>query len=211
MRKIDGFILAGGESKRMGSPKAELRLGGLSMIERSGQALQSISDHIFVVGSSSGDHTFETLADDFDPYTPQRRAAIIGLYTALKNCRAPYAAVLACDLPFVTSRLFERLVEILISFADAGAVVPVQPDGRLQPLCAVYRPDACLTTIRAALDSDDWRLQETVASLNIRTVKFAEIADLDSSENFFFNLNTPADFDAAAKLITQQQGATGRI
>ena len=61
----------------------------------------------------------------------------------------------------------------------------------------------------AALDSDDWRLQKTVTGLNIRTVEFAEVADLDGSENFFFNLNTPADFEAAGKLVVRQQDATG--
>jgi molybdopterin-guanine dinucleotide biosynthesis protein A len=60
-----------------------------------------------------------------------------GLHAAVAYSRSEWALVLACDYPFVTS----DLLTLLAGFAskECDAVVPVQPDGRLQPLCALYR------------------------------------------------------------------------
>lgn len=209
MNGIEGFVLAGGESKRMGTPKARLLLEGMSLVERAARTLEAVCDKVFIVGGGDSEKN-EVLEDVRLPRVGDRRASLIGLYTALINCHTDVAAILACDLPFVNSGFLQRMKEIAAIEPGSAAVVPVQPDGRLQPLCAVYRPDLCLPMIRAAIDSGHWRLQETVSSLNIRTVEFAEIADLDGSENIFFNLNTPADFEVAAKLIVQLPGAAGR-
>jgi molybdopterin-guanine dinucleotide biosynthesis protein A len=208
MSGVEGFILAGGASRRMGVPKADLHLGGMSLAERSTRTLGAVCDKIFIVGYG-GAGNIEVLKDVHPPNVGNHRASLVGLYSALVNCRAPLAAVLACDLPFVSDELFGRLKEIALDDPNSAAVVPVQPDGRLQPLCAIYRAGVCLPTIRAALDSGDWRLQETVGRLKIQKVDFLEIAGLAGAKNFFFNVNTPADYETATRLIALAQDAQG--
>ena len=207
MRSIEGFILSGGASSRMGTAKAKLILGDKSLEMRAARTVQAVASAVFIVGSGPV-QDFEVLRDVVAPHFGNRRAAILGLYTALVNCRASHAAVLACDLPFVTPQLIEKLAGTSTDSEDADAVIPVQSDGRLQPLCAIYRPRQCLPIIETALSGDDWRLRETVGSLNIRRVEFSEIADLPGSENFFFNLNTPEDYNRAAKLAEQELDAS---
>ena len=51
---IEGFILAGGASSRMGVDKAHLRLGGLTLVERVAQSLSIIAESITVVSSKEG-------------------------------------------------------------------------------------------------------------------------------------------------------------
>ena len=47
---VAGFILAGGESRRMGTEKARLVLDGQGFVERIARELSSVSSSIKVVG-----------------------------------------------------------------------------------------------------------------------------------------------------------------
>src|SRR3954465_4139543 len=132
MLNIEGFILTGGASSRMGTDKALLELGGRNFIERITMALSSISVQVSLVGQRE-----RMAAQPSLPIVPDihvKWGALGGLHAALRACNAEWAAVVACDLPFVTGELFVRLPSLRENF---DAIAPVQPDGRLQPLCAL--------------------------------------------------------------------------
>lgn len=198
---IEGYILAGGASSRMGVDKAGLRLAGETLLARAINTMSAFTHSVSVIGRQNGwaeselqnVRVIDDLATD-----KKRRAPIIGLYTALSVAESDWIAVLAVDLPFVTGELLTRLVGFLTD--DLEAVVPVQPDGRLQPLCAFYRRDACLNAARTAIDSSDLSLHKLISLVRTRRVEFGEIPDLANSADFFVNLNTPKDFRQAETL-----------
>src|SRR3982751_3045935 len=136
LEEIEGFILVGGASRRMGADKAELKLGHRSFVERVAEALAAIAAEVSVVGDRDETqiHHLKVVRDVYPAW-----GALGGLHGALSACRKRWAAVVACDLPFVTGELFVRLASLRENF---DAVVPVQPDGRLQPLFALYRAAA---------------------------------------------------------------------
>jgi molybdopterin-guanine dinucleotide biosynthesis protein A len=139
MPDVEGFILTGGASGRMGEDKSRLRLGGRTFVERVCEALRAVATQISVVSPREADAEF-SLPLVRDQFTGA--GALGGLHAALAACRAPWAAVVSCDLPFVTGGLFARLAAL--SGPDFDAVAPRQRDGRAQPLCALYARDACL-------------------------------------------------------------------
>src|SRR5512141_2200902 len=142
MIEVEGYVLAGGLSRRMGSSKAHLKLGGRTLVERAVATLLVVAEKVFVVGDVEIEGArIETIPDE--PLKANSRGAIVGLYSALRHAKAEWAGVLACDLPFVTPDLIVRLAAIAEMSGDAACVVPVQPDGRSQPLCGLYRTD-CL-------------------------------------------------------------------
>ena len=200
MNKFEGFILAGGASSRMGRNKADLKLDGKTFPERAAEALSALEPRrIFLIGNFSSENetrVFEVLPDVFKS---DSRAAIIGLHTALFHAETKWIAVLACDLPFASGELFTRLASFVKPEIDA--VVPLQKDQRAQPLCALYRK-TCLPKVEAALASNEWSLKKLLEKFETRFVRFEEICDLPNAENFFFNVNTPADF-ARAEQITE--------
>src|SRR3954470_539334 len=109
LMSIEGFILAGGASSRMGEDKSLLRLGGRTFVESAADALRSVSTHVSIVSSR---HEAEP---HWLPLVRDLRAgmgALGGLHAALVSCRAEWAAVLACDLPFVTGELFKHLASM---------------------------------------------------------------------------------------------------
>lgn len=192
MRELEGFILAGGKSSRMGTDKARLRLGALSFTEKIAAALDTISATVRIVGGQEASGVWEVVPD-----THMEWGALGGLHAALKACRTEWAAVVACDLPFVTGQLFARLASLRENFA---AVVPVQADGRVQPLCALYRREPCLRHVEELIAGGERRPRALLERVEARRVFPAELADLEAADLFFINVNTPEDY-AHAKAV----------
>lgn len=198
---IEGFVLAGGQSRRMGHSKPTLLLGGKTLLDRAAKTLSRIADPIYAVGNLSADVSSLPIIQD-ELVGANNRGAIIGLYTALFHAKTEWAAILACDLPFMNEELLIRLVSIVEQFAgspdnNANAIFAEQPDGRIQPLCGLVRARHCLPEIRKMITADNWKLQDLVAQLNTRVLRFAEYDDLRGANHLFFNLNTPNDYQAA--------------
>jgi CTP:molybdopterin cytidylyltransferase MocA len=63
---IVGVLLAAGESKRMGSPKALVRTRGQSFLVRGVRALWTVCDKVVVVLGAHGDRVHEQVATEFE-------------------------------------------------------------------------------------------------------------------------------------------------
>jgi molybdopterin-guanine dinucleotide biosynthesis protein A len=202
INEIEGFILAGGASSRMGRDKSRLQLGETTFIGRAATALQAVTiNQIVIVGGSDfaeSPNEFRFLPDDIKFGVENGRAAIIGLQTVFRHAKTNWAAILACDLPFASPQLFERLATLRT--AEFEAIVPVQPDGRWQPLCALYRNTSCLPHVEEMLEENIWSVKELLYRIRTRHVEFAEIADLQDAERFFINVNTPTDYERALQI-----------
>lgn len=203
--QIEGFVLVGGASTRMGENKAQLKIGGRRMSERAHSVLRSALDRPIVLVGDAGNNSLgggefggTIILDNRFRGDDWPRAPIIGLYTALLYATTPWIAVLACDLPFVTSDLIRRLSRFCSDALDA--VVPVQSDSRPQPLCALYRVEKCRPIAEMMIKTGDLKLQKLLTRLSTRYVEFEEIRDLPGAGNFFINVNTPEDYAKATKL-----------
>lgn len=204
---LAGFVLAGGASSRMGRDKAQLQFGTTTLVERAANVLDSVTTvPVSIVGNLSvGDFTdelagnFSWLRDDLTTETQQqRRGAIVGLHTVFKNSKTAWAAILACDLPFAGAEIFDFLATQRT--AEFDAIVPIQPDGRWQPLVALYRSQACLPQIEKMLGENVWSVKELLSRVRTRPVKFAEISNLPNADYMFLNVNTPTDYQIALKI-----------
>ena len=193
--KFSGYVLAGGKSSRMKTDKAFLEFGGATFLERAASALKKVCKHrVKIVLNRSQTHFIERLPAEipylFDIF--ENRGALGGIHAALHDCRTDFAVILACDLPFVTSVAIEKLAEIALGGEEFAAIVPVQPDGRLQPLCAVYRVEKCLPELEKYLSENDSNAVKNF--LNLIDAKFIEAYLPDADENLFFNVNHPSEY-----------------
>ena len=196
MLDTDGFILAGGFSSRMGEDKSRLRLGGRTFVERAARALSTVAGRVSVVGSRPGveSHGLAVVRD-----LHAGLGALGGLHAALDACEAPWAAVVSCDLPFATAELFERLASL--RGEDFDAVAPLQDDGRPQPLCALYAAAPCLRAAEELIRAGELRPRVLLRTVRTRWVRFEELSDLEGSRLFFHNVNTPADYEEAIRVL----------
>ncbi len=209
---MDGFILAGGLSSRMGSTKSEVMLDGVRFIDRAVNALSDVSSgRIHIVGGTSLDTLRRARLvpdtklshNDYSLGGP-----IIGIYTALLAATTNRIAVLACDLPLVTSEVFLKLADA--RWRNFDAVVPIQHDGFAQPLCAIYQRDRCLTVVENAISRSSCSIMNLLSLLNTNFVEAYEFNNVPYSINTFLNVNTPEEFQSAA-IVTEKSTSVLRL
>lgn len=186
--QLQAFILAGGQSRRMGTDKSQLLLQNQTFTERIAETLLELTDSVTLVGARHNNPRFPSVPDIYPAW-----GALGGLHAALSSCTTEWAIVVACDLPFVTAELFTYLASVCHGH---DAVVPVQSDGRPQPLSALYRIEPCLKRATELIEAGQRRPLDLLQLVNTRWVPFSELTNLDQAEKFFVNINTPEDYDA---------------
>lgn len=189
-RELTGFVLAGGKSSRMGSDKFALRLDKESFLTRAAKVLQPVCREVRIVLNQN--QSIDTQLPVVRDVYPER-GALGGIHAALRDCDTEFAFMLAVDLPFVGSEVVERICAVAWSENEA-ATVPRQSDGRLQPLCAVYRVAKCLPPLEEFLDrSESASVRSFLDLVSLQIIPQSFISDDD---NTFFNVNSPSDFAA---------------
>jgi len=198
---LEGFILVGGASSRMGVNKSQLLFSDRNAVVRIANAVSVVADPVSTVGGPAPSETALNHVTDIHPHW----GALGGIEAALQACVAGWAAVVACDLPFVTPELFARLWSFVTQGEPAtlDAVVPIQSDGRPQPLCALYRRELCLKKVKELIAAGEHTPRALLAAVSTRRVEFDELAELPDAEHFFLNVNTPADYERAKEILNR--------
>jgi molybdopterin-guanine dinucleotide biosynthesis protein A len=186
------LILAGGDSRRMGSDKAQLVLGDQTLLQRVIASMQSVFPQVLIsVRRQRPDIGLLQVCDAYANAGP-----LAGLCAGLTRVDTPWVFAVATDMPFVQAALIEQLAQ---RRADCQAVVPVV-HGHAQPLAAFYAT-SCLAPIRALLDATEQggkrSLRAALAQLNVCYVDESDLLAGDPGLRSFFDLDTPQDLAAA--------------
>ena len=200
MSDVEGFILVGGQSSRMGSDKAQLVFGSQTSVEHIAGALRPLTLRVRLVGAR--DEGKSTGLENV-PDTYERWGALGGIQAALAACQTDWAVIVACDLPLVTAGLFARLWQFTpqIEGETFDAIVPIQPDQRPQPLCAIYRRESCGHVASKLIARGEHKPRALLAKVRTRWANFGELSDLPGAEDFFLNVNTPNDYERAGRIL----------
>ena len=191
MLDVEGFILVGGRSSRMGTDKSRLQFGGQTSVERIAAQLRSIISRLSLVGSSrvGFDPDLRVVPD-----THQQWGALGGIHAALKTSRSALNLVIAVDLPFVEIRFLEYLLEQ--ARATTALVTVPRVAGGWQPLCAVYRREFA-TWAEHALQRGRNKIDPLFSEVETRVLEEDELTRSGFSSEMFQNLNTPEDLERA--------------
>lgn len=198
MLDVEGFILVGGLSSRMGNDKSGLRLNGETTVERIASQLRTIVDPLRVVGPHSG--AIVNIPDVHEKWGP-----LGGIHAALAAASSEWCLIVACDLPFVSLELFARLMEFRNESVEA--VVPLQDDLRPQPLCALYRRPRCLKAADQSIANGEHTPRALLEKVNTLYIGFDELSDLPGAEHFFFNMNTPENYELAKEIARSKKNS----
>jgi molybdopterin-guanine dinucleotide biosynthesis protein A len=182
-------VLAGGESRRMGRPKALLPVGSTTLLE---WVIDRLEPHFAEVLVAVGRPAIDlppglTATVVFDLH--QRAGPLAGVEAALASARYEAVFAVGCDMPRVTPALARALV---VASEGHDASVP-RLDRRPEPACAVYRRSAA-GPISAALGADRLKAADALGELDVRYLDEAELEPIGVTSRTFANLNTPADY-----------------
>ncbi len=189
-RAVTGaVVLAGGESRRFGSPKALAGWRGKRLVDHVADAIGTVAGEVILVVNPLPEEPAwpgdKVLRDDRAlPAGPLR-----GIVRGLSECSADWAWVLGCDTPLVSIDLMDALRRK----ARPGdvAVTPVW-EGRRQPLVACWESSAA-GALAEILESGEHSPGAALDRLGCRRFPAERCREIDPRGRSFFNVNTPED------------------
>lgn len=185
---LTGLVLCGGASRRMGVEKALLVFEGETLLERAAVALATIADPVFAATGNIGrlgPLAWTEVADA--PSSQPGAGPLAGIVAGLRAAPHPLVAVLAVDLPYADAGLLRRLAA---AWRGESAIVPIDADGRTQPLHAVYAKSSA-DALSRALAAGTHRVRAAMDGLDVRYHR----AGVDVDPRWSRNWNRPEDVD----------------
>lgn len=200
-------ILAGGESRRMGRPKAWLPLGDETLLHRVARILGAACPVVVVVASPG--QSLPTLPDGVvrvdDPAERAGNGPLVGALTGMRTLverRAELAYLGAVDAAWISTGHVEAMLAALEGDPSLQAVVPESPphlgERRIVHATsgAVRLPVAC-DAAAALVEAGTRALMRLFDELDARRVAPSSLPDPDALRP----CNTPQDHAAAQRWI----------
>ncbi len=194
------IILAGGDSKRLGRPKALLDFCGKSLIEIMGDRLSEFFDQVTLVTDRPELYEGLPVLITNDLIKDEVKSPLRGIHAGLSVSPIPYQFVVACDMPFLNTELVSYMARFA---ADHDAVVP-RVGSYFQPLHAFYSR-SCIDIISRQIEGGLYKVTEFYDNLKIRFIDSAEVKRFDPEEISFTNINTWPDYEKALKIMAAKE------
>ena len=187
---VNAFVLAGGQSSRMGSDKSFLQLDGQTLIDRMLGIARTVASDARIVGPAGRFSGYPCVIEDQFPGC----GPLAGIHAALQASSTDLSLIVAVDMPFVVAEFLEFLVE-RASESDALVTVP-RAEGCWQPLCAVYRREFAAVA-EESLREGKYKIDPLFRQVKVLSIEESELRERGFSSEMFRNLNTPEDWSAA--------------
>jgi molybdopterin-guanine dinucleotide biosynthesis protein A len=225
--RVAGFVLAGGASRRFGSDKALAEIGGEAVISRLCAVLLGAAASVVIIGAVETYSRFGVpcVADRWPGEGP-----LGGIITGLTagplpdaelagmpfegqgkpalpsedrlNTGAKWNLIVGCDMPFLTREWLAYMAQRAMA-SNAEVVVPRSAHG-LEPLCACWRTSA-IASLTRSFNGGVRRVTEAMKQLSMEVLDAADWKRFDNAGRLFWNMNTPADYDEAKRILEAER------
>ena len=193
---ISGAILAGGANKRFnGITKANIVIGGKTIISRITDTLKEIFDEIIIVTNTP---------EEFKEYshlkivgdTILKAGPIGGIHAALKSSESEAIFVFAGDMPLIRKDIIIRQIDYFNAH-NYDVLVP-RLRNMIEPLHAIYKCSISKTLDDFLHEGNSYAVIDFLKLINIGFMQFDESIDI---KNVFTNINSPADLGIIEKIL----------
>lgn len=200
MAGLSAFILAGGQSSRMGADKAFVEIEGQPLIARMLGLARTIDLEPRIVGSTDKFRGYAGVIEDrFAGCGP-----LGGIHAALRASPNELNLMLAVDMPFVSPEFLLYLADQ--ATANRALVTVPRAEGHWQPLCGIYRV-AFADVAEQALRDGKYKIDPLFRRVQVCAIEEDELRDRGFTPAIFRNLNTPEDVQAA---LSEEKAAASR-
>lgn len=178
---INGLILNGGRSKRMGREKGKIQYYGRTQIEYLFDTLSLKLNTVFCSIRPEQDIDVPCIKDRFSDFGP-----VGGILSAFLEFPNSAFLVLACDMPFIN----EEAISFLLNNRDPFKMATCfnNPEKKWdEPLFTIYEPKASIRF---------WQLMSLGVSCPRKLLYQSRVKSLQPlHENILLNINTPQEFN----------------
>ena len=198
--QVSAIILAGGQSSRMGSDKALLRLNNETMLERIVRVVEPMVGNIVIMLSQTlalpPSMTFNQQKIQIGRDKEKEQGPLQGIADgcSLMPEKAGFVFVLSCDLPFVSNEWLQKLLDKIKQNKSIDAVCS-QQGGYLNPLLAVYQ-FAALNKAQSLLNQGK---RSCLALLD--DCRVSSLQPAGDEKHLVSNINTPEEYQQALRLL----------
>jgi molybdenum cofactor guanylyltransferase len=188
-------VLAGGASRRMGTPKAQLVIGGQTLLARAVTAgVAAGAGEALVVGGltdwvPNGGERAKWVPDRYPGEGP-----LGGLVTGLEHATTEWMLLLSCDFVTPDADALRSLVNLRSQSTD----VVIPDTGRLEVLHALYRVSA-LEHLRIRFEAGERRMQSVVANAVSERVLVVPAPPGSALARSCADVDTPEQFQTALR------------
>jgi molybdenum cofactor guanylyltransferase len=176
------LVLAGGDSRRMGRPKAWLKVGDTFLLRYVVDRLAPTFSEV-MVSFAEPEQLLEPVPYRIVFDRKPSAGPLAGLEAGLAGARNEVVFAVACDMPYVT----QDLAQVAVAAARACDAAIPRVDGRPEPVCGAYRRSA-LPFITGAINTGRFRAADIAAELDVTWLE-----GLDPG--LFRSLNSPQDLE----------------
>ena len=208
---VHGFVLAGGESRRMGADKALLRFHGRPMIEIAVEKLRVFCAEVGIAGNRDDLGVYGAVVHE----GRKEAGPAAGIEAAMMKSTQPWALFLPVDVPLVPMELLRNWAEAVVERQKAGCAASyLLVNQERQPAFCMMRRE-CLVLVTAALERGERRLANILMSIDEEgkagalwvcdAAAFAPAGQAAKAMEFWFsNVNRPEE------LVEAEAWAPGR-
>ena len=179
----NGFVLAGGKSRRMGRDKATLPWAGTTLLEHIIKLLSTVAQPVRVIGRG-----------EFLDRVPDK-GPLGGILTALQSSDRDTNLILAVDLPLLKTD-FLRMFHSRFAASDKP-LIACRVAGEF-PLCLGIRKDLS-GEVERRIASENLSIRAFIEESSGEILEEDELRTLGFDPATFANINTPQDWDTIAR------------
>jgi molybdenum cofactor guanylyltransferase len=188
--KCVGIVLAGGASRRFGSPKPLAKWQDRSFIEWAVQSLSPLTDSVIVIARGDLIEPIKKeIPSDIMVYTDieefKGKGPLAGIYSGMVREKAEFYMISPCDMPLMESSMYKKWLQV-IEDGQYDCIIPVVR-GKVFPLNGIYK-GSCLPEIENCLREKKYKVLEF---LNQKNTYYMEVNKEDSV--YFQNVNSRED------------------
>lgn len=192
--KLNGLVLAGGKSQRMGNPKDKINWHGKEQRYFAADLLAPFCNEVFISCRKDQlenfDQNYNALTDTFLNMGP-----FGGILSALRSQRDKAWLVVACDLPLLDKKSLEFLIENR-NIEKAATTYESPFDGLPEPLITIWEPKSYPLLLNF-LGSGITCPRKVLISSDTLILK-------PGNPDSLMNVNTPEDMTKAQEILRKQ-------
>jgi molybdopterin-guanine dinucleotide biosynthesis protein A len=172
----------------MGTDKAFLRLGHLTLLEHAIATAKEVCDSVVLVGDKAKLRPYGWVVQDKFP----GQGPLAGIHAALASESARFSnLMLSVDTPELSANFLKYLLKK--SQESIAQVTVPRAEGHLQTLCAVYRREFATVAEQALRDSRN-KIDPLFSLVPVQVIEESEWKGLGFTADIFDNVNTPEDW-----------------
>ncbi|GEJ46235.1 NTP transferase domain-containing protein [Chryseobacterium sp. ON_d1] len=192
--KLNGLVLAGGKSQRMGNPKDKINWHGKEQRYYAADLLAPFCNEVFISCRQDQlenfDPNYNVLTDTFLNMGP-----FGGILSALRSQRDKAWLVVACDLPLLDEKSLEFLIENR-NIEKTATTYESPFDGLPEPLITIWEPKSYPLLLNF-LGSGITCPRKVLINSDTLILK-------PGNPDSLMNVNTPEDREKAQEILRKQ-------